>query len=69
MRHGRLEQSLVVSPGLDELFVQLSEVICLVLAQSLQGKGKKTGSIIIPFFCEYFSISLMSLGRIAKVWW
>jgi hypothetical protein len=31
MGHGRFEESLVVSTSLDELFVQLSEVICGVL--------------------------------------
>jgi hypothetical protein len=32
MRHGRFEESFVISPSLDELFVELSEVICWALA-------------------------------------
>ena len=65
VRHGRLEERLVVSSRLDELFVQLCEIVC-----AMSAAVPLRGAVLhIPFFCEYFSMSLISFGRMASVWW
>lgn len=64
MGHRGLQESFIVPPGLDELLIQLCEIIWEAVSRQITSSTKNN----IPFFCEYFSMSRISFGRIAVVW-
>lgn len=64
--HRRLQKRLIITSRLDELLVQLGKFVWYVSASKT---CYPRNCPISPFFCEYFPINSINLGRIAKVEW
>lgn len=65
--HSSLKKAFVVATCFDELFVELCEFVCMAVFSSNVVLPRP--HLHLPFFWEYFPISSINFGRIAKVEW